>query len=77
MSEKEKVTFKPFTVKHLLQKDEKKEQEKKAVGNFKANDSQRGNEARRNGTQAPIFSPSQKEDRNSQALNLAERLAGD
>ena len=78
MSGKEKSTCKPFTVKHLLQKDEKRDQEKIVTNHIKARNVQRERDERMVDSQAAaIFTGSPKFDCNSQALNLAERLAGD
>ena len=77
MSDKNKVTCKPFTVKHLLQKDEKREQDKRVIDRINGNTLQRKSEERRIASPAPIFTAAPKHDANSKALNLAERLAGD
>ena len=75
MSDKEKATFKPFTVKHLLGKDEKQGQENKLV---KTSTLQQEKDEMKIASQTTtIFTALPKNTCNSQALNLAERLAGD
>ena len=75
MSDKEKATFKPFTVKHLLEKDEKQGQENNLV---KTSTLQQEKDDMKIASQTTtIFTALPKNTCNSQALNLAERLAGD
>lgn len=78
MSDKGKIKYKPFSVKHLLQKDEESEKHKKNGERFERDDVKREREGKRCATQAPIYgnSKASKDDCNNQALNLAERLAG-
>ena len=75
MSDKEKATFKTFTVEHLLEKDEKAGQENNLVKT--SNLQQEKDELKMASQSTTIFNALPKNTCNSQALNLAERLAGD
>ena len=77
MSDKKRVTYKPFTVKHLLQKDDKKDQDRRVVNFINGSTLHGRSEEGKIPSPAPIFTASPKHDSNSKALNLAERLAGD
>ena len=78
MSEKKRLTYKPFSVKHLLQKDGEVGEKDKDVERFETDNRRKDNDGGSTVTQAPIFNTTNvsKHSRNTQALNLAERLAG-